>query len=170
VSARVKLVALFLACAAPFVLGWAAWYFKWGTGNPGNYGELIPPRALSGPGFQELRGKWVLVSFDDAACDAYCERKLYFMRQIAKAQGKEQARVERLWVIAGPGTPRAELLVAIEGTRISRAKPDGFPGNPVDHIYLVDPLGNLMMRFPLEPDPSRMLKDLQRLLKYSRIG
>jgi hypothetical protein len=170
VSARVKLVALFLACAAPFVLGWAAWYFKWGTGNPGNYGELIQPRALSGPAFQELRGKWVLVSFDDAACGAYCERKLYFMRQIAKAQGKEQARVERLWVITGPGTPRAELLVAIEGTQISRTTPDGFPGNPLDHIYLVDPLGNLMMRFPLEPDPSRMLKDLQRLLKYSRIG
>ena len=39
-----------------------------------------------------------------------------------------------------------------------------------DHIYLVDPLGNLMLRFPRDPDPSRMIKDLQRLLRYSRIG
>ncbi len=46
----------------------------------------------------------------------------------------------------------------------------GFPGNRVEHIYLVDPLGNLMMRFPRDPDPSRMVKDLQRLLKASRIG
>jgi hypothetical protein len=170
VPPRLKLLLLFLACAAPFVLGWAAWYFKWGTGSPGNYGELIAPRPLSGPPFQELRGKWLLVSFDAAACDAYCERKLYFMRQVRTAQGKEQARVERLWIITDAGTPRPELVAAIEGTRISKAKPAAFPGDPVDHVYLVDPQGNLMMRFPRDPDPSRMLKDLQRLLKYSRIG
>jgi hypothetical protein len=170
VSARLKLLALFVACAAPFVLGWAAWYFGWGTGNPGNYGELIAPRTLSGPPFEALRGKWVLVAFDAASCDAYCERKLYFMRQIRTAQGKEQARVERLWMLTDGGTPRPELLGAIEGTRLSRARPDGFPGNPLDHIYLVDPLGNLMLRFPRDPDPSKMLKDLQRLLKYSSVG
>ena len=152
------------------MLAWAAWHFKWGTGSAGNYGELIAPQPLSGAAFQELRGKWVLVTLDGAACDAYCERKLYFMRQLRTAQGKERSRVERLWVITDDGPPRAELLAAIEGTRISRVKPDGFPGDPVDHIYLVDPLGNLMMRFPRDPDPSRMLKDLQRLLKYSQVG
>ncbi len=169
-SPRLKLGAVFLACAAPFVLGWAAWYFGWGTGTAGNYGELITPRPLAAPPLQALRGKWVLVTFDAAACDAYCERKLYFIRQVRTAQGKEQRRVERLWVLTDAGTPRPELLAAIEGTRISRALPEAFPGNPVDHIYVVDPLGNLMMRFPRDPDPSRMLKDLQRLLKYSRIG
>jgi hypothetical protein len=170
VSPRLKLTGIFLACAAPFVLGWAAWYFEWGTGKGGNYGELITPRILSEPPFSDLRGKWVLVSFDAAACDAYCEKKLYFMRQLRTAQGKDQSRVERLWLITDGAAPRAELLAAIEGTRISRAKPDGFPGEPVAHIYLVDPLGNLMMRFPREPDPSKMLKDLQRLLKYSQVG
>jgi hypothetical protein len=170
VSPRLKLGALFLACAAPFVLGWAAWYFGWGTGTAGNYGELITPRPLAGPPLQELRGKWVLVTFDAAACDAYCERKLYFIRQVRTAQGKEQGRLERLWVLTDQEMPRPELLAAIEGTRISRARPEGFPGNPVDHIYVVDPLGNLMMRFPRDPDPSKMRKDLQRLLKYSRIG
>ena len=169
-SPRLKLGAVFLACAAPFVLGWAAWYFGWGTGTAGNYGELLAPRPLAGPPLQELRGKWVLVTFDAAACDAYCERKLYFIRQVRTAQGKEQGRVERLWVLTDAGTPRGELLAAIEGTRVSKAPPEAFPGNPVDHIYLVDPLGNLMMRFPRDPDPSKMLKDLQRLLKYSRIG
>ena len=169
-SARLKLALLFLACAAPFVLGWAVWYFEWGTGRPGNYGELLTPRPLSGPPLEELRGKWVLVTFDAAACDAYCERKLYFMRQLRTAQGKEQARLERLWVITDAGAPRAELLAAIEGTRITRTRPAEFPGNPVEHIYLVDPLGNLMMRYPKDPDPSKMLKDLQRLLRYSKIG
>jgi hypothetical protein len=170
VPARLKLLALLFACAAPFVLGWAAWYFGWGTGSAGNYGELITPRPLSRPPFDELRGKWVLVTFDAAACDAYCERKLYFMRQVRTAQGKDQARIERLWVITDGDTPRPELLAAIEGTRISRLRPEGFPGDPVDHIYLVDPLGNLMMRLPRDPDPSKMLKDLQRLLRYSQVG
>jgi cytochrome oxidase Cu insertion factor (SCO1/SenC/PrrC family) len=170
VPARVKLLAIFLACAAPFVLGWAAWHYGWGTGNPGNYGELVTPRTVSGPPFDELRGKWILITFDASRCDAYCEKKLYFMRQVRTAQGKDQARVERLWVITDAGAPRPELLRAIEGSHLSRARVEGFPGNPPDHIYLVDPLGNLMMRFPRDPDPSKMLKDLQRLLRYSRIG
>jgi hypothetical protein len=170
VSPRIKLLLVFLACAAPFVLGWAAWYFGWAPGAAGNYGELIAPRTVTGAPLQALRGKWVLVSFDTAACDAYCEKKLYYMRQIRRAQGKDQARVERLWVLTDAGTPRPELLAVIEGTRVSRSSPGEFPGARADHIYLVDPLGNLMMRFPRDPDPSKMLKDLQRLLRYSRIG
>jgi cytochrome oxidase Cu insertion factor (SCO1/SenC/PrrC family) len=118
----------------------------------------------------EFRGKWVLVTFDAGACDPYCERKLYVMRQVRRAQGKDMDRIERLWVLTDAGKPRADALVASEGTRISRNGHFGFPGNAADHIYLVDPLGNLMMRFPRDPDPSRMIKDLQRLMKYSRFG
>lgn len=169
-SPRAKLLLIFLACAAPFVLGWAAWYFGWATGSTGNYGELLAPRPVSGASLQALRGKWVLVAFDSSACDAYCEKKLYYMRQIRKAQGKDQARVERLWVITDAGTPRPELLAALEGTHISRALVGEFPGERSGHIYLVDPIGNLMMRFPRDPDPSKILKDLQRLLKYSSVG
>lgn len=170
-SARNKLLLLFLVCAAPFVLGWAAWYFGWATGTSGNYGELLEPRPVSTAELQALRGRWVLVSFDAAACDANCEKKLYYMRQVRKAQGKDQARIERLWVVTDGGAPRAELLAAIEGTRLVRTDPGGgFPGQREDHIYLIDPLGNLMMRFPRDPDPSKMLKDLQRLLKYSSTG
>lgn len=169
-SARLKLVALLAVCAAPVALAWLAWHYGWGTGKPGNYGELIAPRTLSGAPFDELRGKWILVSFDSAACDAYCEKKLYFMRQLRTAQGKDQARLERVWVLTDAGSPRPQLMEAIAGTLVSRAQPGGFPGNPVDHIYLVDPLGNLMLQFPRDPDPSKMLKDLQRLMKYSQVG
>jgi hypothetical protein len=175
VSPKAKLLLVGAACAAPFVLGTLAYFFDWDTGAPGNYGELIqPPRTLSGPPLDALRGKWVLVSFDAAACDAYCEKKLYFMRQVRTAQHKDAGRVERLWVLTGAGQPRAELLAAIEGTRIAADKgtpaAKEFPGNPADHIYVIDPLGNLMMRFPRDPDPSRMLKDVKRLLRLSQIG
>ena len=168
-SARLKLGLVFLACAAPFVLAWLAYQLGWGvSGGGGNYGELIAPRPVAGP-LAPLRGKWVLVTFDAAACDALCEKKLYIVRQIRKAQGKEAERIERLWIVTDGGKPRAELLAAIEGSHTTTSNVD-FPGERTQHIYLVDPLGNLMMRFPPDPDPSKMLKDLQRLLKYSAVG
>ena len=145
------------------MLGTAAYLLGWSPGALSNYGELLDPKPVSG--FESLRGKWVLVTFDAAACDAYCERKLYFMRQVRRAQGKDMDRVERLWVLTDGAKPRAELLAAIEGTRMQNLKP--FDARSADHIYLVDPMGNLMLRFPRDPDPSKMIKDLQRLLKYS---
>jgi hypothetical protein len=168
VSPRLKLGLIVLACAAPFVLGWVAYELRWGAGQAGNYGELLPPRPFGGA-LQPLRGKWVLVTFDAAACDAACEKKLYTVRQVRRAQGKDAERIERLWMVTDAGKPRAELLAAIEGTHLSSGTLD-FPGERARHIYLVDPLGNLMMRFPPDPDPARTIKDLQRLLKYSRFG
>ena len=90
------------------------------------------------------------------------------------AQHKDAGRVERLWVLTDAGKPRPELLAAIEGTRIAAYKDTAaardFPGNVADHVYVIDPLGNLMMRFPRDPDPSKMLQDLKRLLRLSQIG
>lgn len=172
---RVKLALLGLFFAAPFALAWLAYRLDWAPGASSSYGELVaPPRPLAGPPLEALRGKWVLVTFDAAACDAYCERKLYFLRQLRRAQGKDRERVERLWLLTDGDRPRAALRAAIEGTHIAPAEALAarFPaaGAVSDHIYVVDPLGNLMMRYPREPDPSRMLKDLQRLLRLSGIG
>ena len=185
--ARLKLALIGLFFALPFVLAWTAYWLHWTPGSTGNYGELVrPPRQVPAAGLVELngkpfslaslRGKWVMLQFDAAACDAYCERKLYFMRQLRVAQGKDMDRVERVWVLTDGGLPRPKLLAAIEGTNVVRAS-DGTlaavfarSGSVADHIYLIDPLGNLMMRFPRDPNPSKMLKDLQRLLKISQIG
>ena len=172
---RVKLTLLGLFFAAPFALAWLAVQFDWAPGIPSNYGEFItPPRPLGGAALERLRGKWVLVTLDAAACDTYCEKKLFFMRQLRRAQGKDQERVERLWLLTDSGRPGAALGAAIAGTHVAPAAALAarFPaaGAVSDHIYVVDPLGNLMMRYPREPDPSRMLKDLQRLLRVAGIG
>lgn len=163
-----KIVLIGLICAAPLVLGTLVYYFRWDVGAPSNYGELLPPRPLAGPPFEKLRGRWLLVMADTASCDAWCEKKLYYLRQLWRAQGKDMDRVERLWLLTDDGKPRAELLQAYEGTRVERLpRLAPFPGAPADHLYLVDPFGNLMMRWPREADPSKMLKDLQRLMKVA---
>jgi len=170
---RVQLALFALFFALPVAASWLIWGFDLAPGTTGNYGTLIAPRQVSLPPSNELKGKWVLVQFDGGACDAWCERKLYIMRQVRRAQGKEMQRMARLWYLTDGVQPRAELLGAIEGTVVAPA-PAGadFPADKAvtEHIYLVDPLGNLMMRFPREPDPSRLIKDLQRLLRASSFG
>jgi hypothetical protein len=172
---RVKLALLGAFFALPVAAGWIAWWLDLAPGAAGNYGTLLAPQPVQAAPFELLKGKWVLVQFDRAACDAHCELKHYTMRQVRRALGRDMQRVERLWILTDAGAPRAALLAAIEGTHIApagAALAAAFPAERLaaDHIYLVDPLGNLMMRFPRDPDPSRMIKDLQRLLKVSRFG
>jgi hypothetical protein len=172
---RIKLLALAAFFMLPVAAGYLA-YSRWTPAQGSNYGELLSPGPLDDAAIVALQGKWVLVQFDSGICDAYCERKHYLMRQVRKAQGKDQTRVERLWLVTDAATPREELLEAISGTLIEsvawRRLEGQFAGQgaAADYIYIVDPLGNLMMRFPRDPDPTRMIKDLQRLLKTSRIG
>jgi cytochrome oxidase Cu insertion factor (SCO1/SenC/PrrC family) len=171
-------------CAAPV----AASYFLYYLSPPGhtvNYGELIEPRQLpdaplalaGGAPFRlsQLRGKWVLVTVDSARCEAPCEKKLVYLHQLRLTQGRDQDRVERLWLVSDDGAPRGAQALAADGMRVARAGAEllrAFPArdSTADHIYVVDPLGNLMMRFPRDPDPRLMIKDLSRLLKASRIG
>lgn len=175
-AGRIKMLLIAMFCAAPMILGWIAYLFDLAPGNTANHGELLKPRLLAGAAFESLKGKWVLVSFDGAACDAACETKLYYMRQVRKAQGKEQDRIMRLWVLQDGGTPKGELVQAIEGTQVVRMQaagdPEQFapPGALNAYIYLVDPLGNLMMRYPRSSEPAGIIQDIQRLLKYSAFG
>ena len=96
------------------------------------------------------------------------------MRQVRLAEGKESERIERVWLITGNDAPAPELLAEHPRLHVVHAEP-GLIGkilpaqtSPADHIYVVDPLGNLMMRFPRDPDPRRILRDMSRLLRHSK--
>lgn len=186
VHARRKPYALWLIlaiCAAPIVASYVAYYF-WPPAGHVNYGELLEPRALTDAGlertdgsafrFADLRTNWILLSVDDAACNERCRLKLVYMRQLRLAQGKDAERMQRVWVVSDEGTPDPRLLEQHAGLHIVRARGKGAlaalpaSASPAAHIYVVDPLGNLMMRFPADGDPRRMLKDLARLLKHSK--
>jgi hypothetical protein len=93
-------------------------------------------------------------------------------------QGKEADRIERVWLITDNEPLETVLLRVNDGTRMLRAPADAVQkwlpveqgGQASDHIYLIDPLGNLMMRFPKDADPSKVKKDLAKVLKASAIG
>jgi hypothetical protein len=181
---RVALLILAL-CAGPAVAAWLA-YFVWQPQSRANYGELIEPlrlpdpelRLLDGKPFRlsQLHGMWVMLQIDSGACGEGCKKKLLYMRQARLAQGKGMDRIERVWLLTDLAEPDVALAREFEGTRIARSVADSvlahFPAarSRTDHIYIVDPQGNLMLRFPRDPDPSRIVKDLARLLKVSRIG
>ena len=180
-------LAILAVCAAPVVAAWLA-YFVWPPESRGNYGELIEPRPLADPELHRadggvfrmsaLRGKWVLVHIDAGACGAYCRQKLLYMRQVRLAQGREMDRIERVWLVTDDAPIDRALLLAHEGIRVARTAGSRilaeFPAaqgrGAEDHVYVVDPLGNLMLRFPRDADPSGMRQDLSRLLRASRIG
>lgn len=182
-SSRWPLWILIALCIAPVAASYVAYYW-WPPSEQVNYGELLAPHplpslkasTLDGAPFDwgALKGKWVLTVVDSGKCDAWCEQKLIYLRQVRLAQGKEAERIERVWLITDAAHPDARLVAAHEGIRLVRApRSEVLPvfaaeGTPADHIYVVDPLGNLMMRYPKDTDPRRMLKDMARLLRHSK--
>lgn len=184
-SSRGKFLLVVAVFVVPVIAAYLA-YFGWRPGGHTNYGTLLPPaplRPVDGtlPGGQAfsldaLKGKWVMVHVGPSRCDVSCARQLYLMRQVRLTQGKDQARIERLWVLTDRGTPEAARVSEHPGLVVWRPADAAFAdqfaaaGDRADHVYLVDPLGNLMLRFPERPDHKGMMKDLKLLLKASQVG
>ena len=114
-------------------------------------------------------------------CPRACVDRLFHLRQVRLTTGKERERVERVWLIPDQAPLPTIVIRAYDGTQMLRADPaelarwlpvpaDEPPGAYAEHIYIVDPLGNLMMRFPRDADPNRTKRDLAKLLMASRVG
>jgi hypothetical protein len=180
---RWKLLAILAVCAAPVIASYLTYYVIKPEART-NYGALLDPRAHPAPplggsvSLDAYKGKWLMLLAGPSDCREACRKLLHDMRQLRLAQGKDMDRIERVWLVTDGAPPDALLMREYDGTRLLRAKPDAvgswLPAEsgaaPSDHLYLVDPLGNLMMRFPKDADPNKVKKDLARLLKASRIG
>ncbi|MEO8299685.1 MAG: hypothetical protein ABI574_17960 [Burkholderiales bacterium] len=187
-TGRIKMLLLLALCAAPVV----ASYFTYYVLRPGgrtNYGTLIEPMRTLPAAAQlpltdlqgrpvdpaRLRGQWLLVVVADGACDAQCETLLYAQRQLREGLGREKDRLDRVWLVTGSAPVRPELLPALAQATVLKVpqnalsqwlQPDA--GESLGaHLYLVDPMGNWMMRFPAHIDPAKVKRDLDRLLRAS---
>ncbi len=181
---RRKFILLLLLMCSPVVVSYALYFFDYRPESK-HYGDLISVVKISGKGtnqsdntilrMKDLHGKWVLVTIDSGDCDQHCQEKLYFMRQVRLVQGKEKHRIERLWLINDDIVPDGELSKQYEGTYFVSAKNSEILNFieteevQTKHIYLIDPIGNLMMRFPEKIDGTKMGHDIKRLLHVSQL-
>jgi peroxiredoxin len=178
-----------LVCASPII----ASYFTFYVIKPekrNNYGTLIDQRAHPIPAMatttldgkpvalEQFKGKWVMLMAAPGACDEACRKQLFAMRQLRTMQGKEMERIERVWLITDKEPLDTMVIREYDGTHMLRADAkavaDWLPVDPgttvADHIYMIDPLGHLMMRFPKDPEPRKVHKDIYKLLKASSVG
>ena len=185
---RWKMIAVMLCCAAPVV----ASYFTYYVIRPETrrvYGELIDPQrptpdlvAATREGapikLRSLKGQWLLVAVADAACDALCEQQLYLQRQLRETLGREKDRIDRVWLVSDAGPVPERLAGALQGATVLRVPSAQLAqwlvpaaGHALaEHFYVVDPMGNWMMRFPARMDSAGAAKakrDLERLLRAS---
>jgi cytochrome oxidase Cu insertion factor (SCO1/SenC/PrrC family) len=192
-SNRQTLVLVLLVFAIPSAAALLMYITGWRPSATQNHGELIQPvrpvadrdmQTIDGKTvkFSETQGKWTMVYFDTSSCTESCMKKLYFMRQIHHSQGKSMDRIQRLFIVTDPAGTSAlkgklndypDMLVwTAEQAELSKLKQHfGIDGSAADmsekNMYLIDPRGNLMMRYLPGTEPAGMRKDLERLLKYS---
>lgn len=190
IGGRIKMLLVLLICAAPVIASYLTFYVVRPQARS-NYATLIQPsRSLPRMALQDLdgkpveasalRGQWLLLALGPARCVEGCERRLYLQRQLREMLGREKDRLDKLWLVTDGGEVPALLRASLQaggpaGVAILRAdrsalaqwlQPD--TGQALeDHLYLVDPMGEWMMRVPVEPDPARLKRDLERLLRAS---
>lgn len=188
VRGRWRLLALLLVCAAPVIASYFTYYVVRPEGRRA-YGELIEPQrplppiaaaALDGKSepLSALKGQWLLISVAAGSCDAACEKHLYLQRQLRESMGKEKDRMDWVWLVPDETPVRPALLPALSQATVLRVRGDQLAawlppaqGHALhEHLYLVDPLGNLMMRFPASLDRGsapQAKRDLDRLMRAS---
>lgn len=187
-------------CLAPVVFALLAYYVPSLGLRPmesTNYGTLIQPQrpipstdalpltTIDGQAFDlaSLHGKWLLVSADASACPESCVKKLFILRNSHASQGKNVERLARIWFMTDNGDVPQQVLDAYKGTNMLRADPDKLAAflapqaSPAERaaalkapMWIIDPLGNLMMQFPADADPISVRDDISKLIRNSRIG
>jgi hypothetical protein len=186
---RAKMLLVLLVCAAPVVASYVSFYL-WRPSSRNNYATLIEPaRAMPADlpladldgrkvSAAALKGQWLLVVVGGGACDRDCEQRLFMQRQLREMTGGERDRIDKLWLVTddAPIAPALRAaLAAAPATQVLRVPPHALqqwlaaaPGESIEsHLYVVDPMGQWMMRAPPHADAARFKRDIDKLLRAS---
>lgn len=187
-SGRLKMLLVLAICAAPVIASYVTYFVIRPQGRT-NYGTLITPtrslpdlalRTLDGRAVASasLKGQWLLIAVGPAACDTACDRRLFLQRQLREMLGRDRDRLDKLWLVTDGARPAPALVAAAEavpamtilqadGAAVARWLAPEAGHALEDHLYLVDPMGEWMMRMPADPDPAKVKRDLERLMRAS---
>lgn len=199
---KTPLIIIMLMSLAPVIAALLVYFNPdWRPEGSAAYGELVQPQrpmpsatalpltTLDGKPFDlsSLKGKWIMMAADGAACPDSCARKLYIVRNTHASQGKHVERLSRVWFITDDAQVPEKVLEAYKGTVMVRVNPvvlqqfllGGESGSMTPEqarnalaplIWVIDPLGNLILQYPSIADPEMFRKDIRKLLQNSRIG
>lgn len=188
-SGRLKMMLVLLVCAAPVIASYLTYFVIRPEGRT-NYSELVQPQRpmpvdlpladVQGQAVvpASLKGQWLLVTVAGGACDEGCEKKLWLQRQLRETLGREKDRLDKVWLVHDGVPPRAQAVQAMQAagaatvlvvpqSALARWLQPAAGQRLEDHFYIVDPLGNWMMRVPPNPDAAKLKRDLDKLLRAS---
>jgi hypothetical protein len=187
-NGRWKMLMVLLLCASPVIASYFAYYVIRPEGRR-NFGELVNPQRIvpnlsatasngDSVNLQTLTGQWLLVSVSGGACDALCQKHLYLQRQLRESLGKEKDRLDWVWLVSDVAPIAPAILPALKDATVLRLPAAQITtwmqpaqGRQLsDHLYLIDPMGNWMMRFPPGLDAAAAKKaksDIDRVMRAS---
>jgi hypothetical protein len=190
----ITLWVLVILFASPYILFFLYDHYKDVLPNvaTSNNGDLISPvRSISNIDLlgldnkkinDKLMGKWVLLTVANSACDQLCQKNIYHVRQIHRAMSGNSHRVRKLLVLSETTHIQAltKKLQNYPKTHVAMGSATSIQAlmsllknpNPKaeNGIYIIDPLGNYMMSYPVDFDAMLIIKDLERLLAISKLG
>ncbi len=175
---RRSMILVALLFVLPLLLAVSLFVADWRPGGSVNRGELIVPpmdaagvelEAVNGGEKHRFAGRWTLLHTVKDACDTNCLRRLYDTRQVRLAMGRDIDRVQRYLLVTD-----AHALADVDQAQhpdlvVLRAPSEDILSAEVG-VRIVDPLGNIMMRYDPAQPADDVLKDLKRLLKLSTVG
>lgn len=189
-SGRLKLLAILMACSLPVLVAYFVFYVVRPQGEA-SFGELVTPVRpvpdVQGTGLDgvtlplpSLKAQWLLVKVDGGACVKDCQKQLIVLRQFRLMLGKDMNRIDWLWLINDQAAVDAKLTASLQhdSATVLRVDADTLktwlpaPTGKLqqDYIFVVDPMGNTMMRFPSQIDSAAAAKakrDMEHLLRAS---
>ena len=187
-NGRWKMIGVLMICAAPVIASYFTYYVVRPEGRRA-YGELIDPQRsvpdITGTTpdgkpvpLPSLRQQWLLVSVAPAACDERCQQNLYFQRQLRETMGRDKDRLDWVWLVNDNVPISAALRAALGSATVLRVDAQALSqwlapaaGHTLEeHLYVVDPMGNWMMRFPAGMDidgAASAKRDITRLMRAS---
>ena len=186
---RLKMLLVLLVCAAPVIASYFTYFVIRPEGRT-NYSELVQPARpvpadlpltnLQGQAVPplSLKGQWLLVVVAGGNCNERCEKNLWLQRQLRESLGRDSARLDKVWLINDGASTRPETVQAVTTgvpVTVLRVPPEVLAawlqpaaGQQLDeHMYIVDPMGNWMMRVPPQPDAAKLKRDILKLLRAS---
>ncbi len=187
-NGRLRMLLVLAACAAPVIASYVTYFYVRPEGRT-NYAEFVAPsrawpaaiplKDAQGTAVEPSiwRRQWTLVVFARGACDAACEKLIYTQRQLREMLGRERERLDKVVILIDDTELEPKLAVALAATPAARvlkapgAQLAAWLGTTTEdlpaRLYLVDPMGEWVMRTPTTPDPAKFKRDLERLLRAS---